>query len=299
MSNWGWIFAGISFLAAGSVVCWNRWRTIKTMSRIGQMLEVAIDGSFSEESFDESRLSSLETKFAHYLSASAVSARNVSAEKDKIKTLIADISHQTKTPISNLLLYCELLGEEELSESARSNLDALQEQAEKLHFLIDSLVKLSRLENGIISLNVQSQVVFPMLQNLMGQFVFKAEQKGLYLQLAGEDTTAVFDAKWTSEALGNIVDNAIKYTDVGGIDISVIRYEMFIRIDVTDSGVGIAEAEQAKIFSRFYRSESVREQEGVGIGLYLAREIISGQGGYIKVASREGKGSVFSVFLPV
>lgn len=112
------------------------------------------------------------------------------------------------------------------------------------------------------------------------------------------DAFAVFDFKWTAEALANIVDNAIKYTEHGTITISAVSYEMFARIDISDTGLGIPETEQAKIFARFYRSNSVQQQEGVGIGLYLARQIISGEGGYIKVASVPGKGSTFSIFLP-
>ena len=118
--------------------------------------------------------------------------------------------------------------------------------------------------------------------------------------LFGNDTDAfaVFDFKWTAEALANIVDNAIKYTEHGTITISAVSYEMFARIDISDTGSGIPETEQAKIFARFYRSNSVQKQEGVGIGLYLDRQIISGEGGYIKVASVPGKGSTFSIFLP-
>ena len=96
---------------------------------------------------------------------------------------------------------------------------------------------------------------------------------------------SVFDFKWTAEALANIVDNAIKYTEHGTIRISAVSYEMFARIDISDTGTGISESEQAKIFARFYRSNSVQKQEGVGIGLYLARQIISGEGGYIKAVS--------------
>ena len=118
------------------------------------------------------------------------------------------------------------------------------------------------------------------------------------LKLGETEISAKFDSKWTKEALENIVDNAIKYTQNGAITISVTAYEMFVRIDVADSGMGIEEEEQAKIFARFYRSQAVREQEGVGIGLYLAREIITNEGGYIKVTSERGKGSLFSVFLP-
>ena len=109
---------------------------------------------------------------------------------------------------------------------------------------------------------------------------------------------ADFDGKWTAEALGNLVDNAIKYTESGSICVGVQLYELFARVDVTDTGIGIAEAEQPKIFSRFYRSQAVCEEEGVGIGLYLARKIISDQGGYIKLRSEVGIGSTFSVFLP-
>lgn len=289
---------GIVCLGAAVVlVLWNRRKTQKTISSIEKMLDAAINGSFIENTFDESRLSSLETRFAHYLSASETSARNVATEKEKIKSLIADISHQTKTPIANLILYSELLQEEALSESARANAEAIYQQSEKLRFLIDSLVKLSRLENGIISLSPQMQGLQPMLQRLVTQYCPKAEDKGLSINLHDTNVKAVFDEKWTFEALANILDNAIKYTAQGGIALSVADYEMFARIDISDTGAGIPEEEQAKIFTRFYRSETAHGQEGVGIGLYLAREIISGQGGYIKVTSTPGKGCTFSVFL--
>ena len=257
-----------------------------------------MSGSFTEATFDESRLSALETRFAHYLSASETSARNVTIEKDRIKSLIADISHQTKTPIANLLLYCELLREEDLTDSVRSNVDAMYDQLDKLRFLIDSLVKLSRLENGIITLSPKTQPLQPMLQSILEQYRPKALLKNLQLKCDDTNVIAQFDFKWTSEALGNLFDNAIKYTEHGGITISVSTYEIFSRIDITDTGVGIPETEQSKIFARFYRSEYAKDQEGGGIGLFLAREIISNQGGYIKVSSEPQHGTTFSVFLP-
>ena len=168
----------------------------------------------------------------------------------------------------------------------------------EIAILIDSLVKLSRLENGIISLSPQRTALQPLLQGIAEQYAAKAAEKGLSLQLHDTDISATFDMKWTAEALANIVDNAIKYTEHGVITISAVSYEMFARIDVSDTGAGISESEQSKIFARFYRSKIVREQEGVVIGLYLARQITSGEGGYIKVASVPGKGSTFSVFLP-
>lgn len=298
MAGWGYAAViGAAFLAA-ALVLWQRRQSRKILENLGKMLEAAMEGNFTEASFDESLLSALESSFAHYLAASTVSARKVDAEKEKLKALIGDISHQTKTPIANLLLYSELLKEEALPAPARANVEALYRQSKKLEFLMDALVKLSRLETGIIQLSPQRGALQPLLQSIVAQYTAKAAEKGLALRLRDTEISAVFDAKWTAEALGNILDNAIKYTERGSVTISAESYELFVRINISDTGPGIPESEQAKIFARFYRGEAAREQEGVGVGLYLARQIVSGEGGYVKVASTPGKGSTFSVFLP-
>lgn len=298
MNKIGWSIVLLCVLAVVITVLYNRRKTQSTMEKIENMLDNAMNGTFSETTFDESKLSALETKFAHYLSSSEISSQNMAQEKNRIKALIADISHQTKTPIANLMLYSELLLEDELPASARTNAETINHQSEKLCFLIDSLVKLSRLENGIIALSPKHTALQPMLQSIAQQYSAKAQEKGLSLELNSTDIFAIFDPKWTTEALDNIVDNAIKYTEHGKITISAESYEMFVRIDISDTGKGISEDEQPKIFTRFYRSKNVQDEEGVGIGLYLAREIISSGGGYIKVSSTPAKGSTFSVFLP-
>ncbi len=298
MSEAGWVFGVLCFLASAVIVFRNRKQTGNTIRKIERMLDAAMDGTFTETAFDESELSALESRLAHYLSASELSSQNAALEKDKIKSLIADIAHQTKTPITNLLLYSEFLLEENLPASAKENVDALHHQSEKLRFLIDSLVKLSRLENGVVTLSARRAALQPMLESVVEQYAAKASEKGLLLSLKNTDAFAVFDPKWTTEALANIVDNAVKYTERGAVTISAASYEMFVRIDISDEGIGIPEREQAQIFKRFYRSENVKDDEGVGIGLYLARQVISGEGGYIKAASSPGKGSTFSVFLP-
>lgn len=292
------VLALISIIVAFIIVLINYIRTKRTMDTLEKMIESAADGEYSETKFDESRLSSLETKFSNYLSSSDTSSKNIIKEKEKIKTLISDISHQTKTPISNLLLYSELIEEEDLSEEMLSNVEAIKQQAEKLRFLIESLVKLSRLENGILNLAPTREEIKPMLQDVYEQYISKARGKNLELIIENTTSKATFDRKWTTEALGNIVDNAIKYTNSGEITINVKEYEIFTRIDISDTGIGIAESEQAEVFSRFYRSQSVHNDEGVGIGLYLTREIISSEGGYIKLTSELGVGSTFSVYIP-
>ncbi|MFA7502580.1 MAG: HAMP domain-containing sensor histidine kinase [Anaerovoracaceae bacterium] len=277
----------------------ERRSTKRMIKKLNEMLDCAIDGSFAEHTFDESLLSAVENRFSQYLAAFSVSARNLAAEKEKVKELLADISHQTKTPIANILLFSHLLEEQTLPEESITCVAALREQAEKLNFLISALVKLSRLETGIFTFHSSPSAIAPLLEEAAKQFTPKAAQKEILLVTNPTEACAVFDYKWTMEALCNLLDNAVKYTPAGGsIQLSAEEYDLFCRIDVADTGIGVSEAEQAKVFSRFYRSPSVSEQDGVGIGLYLTRQILSGQEGYVKVASIPGGGSVFSMFLP-
>ncbi|MBU5627632.1 HAMP domain-containing histidine kinase [Oscillibacter sp. MSJ-2] len=288
-----------AILAAAAVMIYDRLRLRRTLSEMDRMLSQAMDGSFIERDFDESRLSAVETKLAHYLTASAVSARNLYSEKDKIKSMISDISHQTKTPIANILLYAQLLCEQELNAEGRDCVKALTAQAEKLRFLIDALVKVSRLETGILTLRPVPGPILPTVERSLAQAAPKARARGIELTLHPSEDTACFDPKWTAEALYNLLDNAVKYTAPGGaVTVRLTSYPLFCRVDVADTGMGISEEELPKVFGRFYRSSAASGVEGTGLGLYLARQIAQGQGGYIKACSAPGKGSVFSLFLP-
>ena len=285
--------------ASAAVILWDRWKLRRTMRGLDEMLDAAIRDEFQETALDESLRSSLEAKLADYLSASAVSARKVKTEKENIQSLISDISHQTKTPLANILLYAQLLLEQELSASGRACAAALDGQTRKLQTLIDALVKLSRLESGILTFHPQRKALSPMLENAVAQLKPKANEKGVSLSLHTTDAEAVFDRKWTEEAVCNLLDNAVKYTPSGGrVTVRAIPYELFCRIDVIDDGPGIPEEEQARIFGRFYRGQAHSSEEGVGVGLYLVRQIAAGQGGYVKVSSKPGEGATFSLFLP-
>lgn len=299
MTAIGYIVIAAAVLAAAVVVIWDRLQTRRLLKRLDTMLEKAITRGFTEEDYDESLLSAVESKLARYLASSTVSARNLQAEKDKIKTLIADVSHQTKTPLSNVLLYAQLLSEQPLPEENRACVMALEGQAVKLQSLIEALVKTSRLESGVLALHPQPASLAPMLEEAVAQFAPKAAEKKITLTLASSEGDGVFDSKWTAEAVCNLLDNAVKYTPAGGtVTVQTHCYELFCRIDVSDTGPGIPEEEQAKVFQRFYRSPANHQAQGVGIGLYLARQIAEGQGGYIKVFSKPGKGAKFSLYLP-
>lgn len=273
--------------------------TSKMLSTLDRMIDSAIDDTFTEHTFTEKKLSKIESKMYRYLSSGNTSLRQINAEKDSIKTLISDISHQTKTPVSNILLYSQLLKESPcLDDSTRRLASQIEEQTEKLSFLTASLIKASRLENGIINVTPKENSIRKLVECV--DCSDAADAKGIRWQIDPiPDCSAVFDFKWTLEAISNIVDNAVKYTAAGGtVTIGAREYEMFVCIHIADTGIGMSEEETAKIFARFYRSPEVRDERGVGIGLYLAREIVAKEGGYIKVTSSKGTGSVFSVFLP-
>lgn len=286
------IFAAVVFVV-------SRNNEKRTMKKLNEMLDSAIEGNFEERIFDESVLSALETKMRTYLCNNLASSMRISEERDKIKSLISDISHQTKTPIANILLYSSLLKEQgELPEDLMDIVQQVCSQSEKLNFLIGALIKTSRLETGIISVKASENSVKELIYEALSQVEMKAKEKHINIELQMVEETAAFDRKWTSEAIYNILDNAVKYTENGGhIKIEVKPYEIFCRIDIKDNGIGISEEEHSKIFSRFYRSQNVQSIEGVGIGLFLTREILSAQGGYMKVTSKVGEGSTFSVFL--
>ncbi len=266
---------------------------------LNKMLDDAISGEFEEKNFDESELSKLQSKLMRYLTTSSISEKKLREEKENIEELITNISHQTKTPLTNIMMYSELLGEKadgELKEYA----EEIHSQSRKLEDLITALVKMSRLETGIFRLQPETNSLMTVLKRAYDQALPKAKLKNIELILSeGTDAKANIDLKWTTEAVFNIIDNAIKYSGEGtDIKLKINTFEMFSSISVEDHGIGIKEEEIPKLFARFYRSRQVSDNEGIGVGLYLARQLAEEQGGYIKVKSAPGKGSTFELFFP-
>lgn len=288
--------AGLAALAAG---CWLALRARRTVRRLDRMLTDAIDGGFVEEHYDETAVSALEARMARLLHGSAAANRALSREQAAVQSLISDISHQARTPMANILLYADLLEETELTDAQRARLTPLRDQAEKLRFLIENLIRSSRLETGILQLAPAAGSVDALMEQAAGEAGAAAAAKGVALTVRPGRAGACFDPRWTPEALYNLVDNAVKYTPPGGrVTVEAALTESFCRIDVADTGPGIPEAEQAAIFARFARGAAARDTEGLGIGLYLARQIAAGQGGFLRVRSAPGQGSVFSLYLP-
>ena len=272
----------------------------KVMKRLDQMLTEAINGNFQESRFDETELSRLESRWKQYLALSQKSAEQAEKERENLKKLISDISHQTRTPLSNILLYTELLNDQAEDEKEKELSRQILLQAKKLEFLIQSLIKMSRLETDILEVVPRQQPILALVQQSIQEVMPRAQKKGIQISCRlPENAQARYDLKWTAEALGNILDNAVKYSPSGSrITVEGKEFPLYTCINVKDQGMGIEESEKAQIFGRFYRSPQVQQEEGIGIGLYLAREILQKEKGYIKVHSHEGSGSCFSLYLP-
>lgn len=267
---------------------WGR----RNWERLNQMLDEGIRGEFEESKYDESELSKVESKWKRFLQDSAMAKQNLETEKANIKGLISDISHQTKTPMANIKLYSELLSEQLEEDGMEAELlGQIQAQAQKLEFLIQALTKLSRLETNILEVVPVKSQVKPLLESAVEEIRKKAEKKEIQIKIEMDlEAEAVFDRKWTEEALYNLLDNAVKYSPAGSeVLISTKLYEMWCVIAVSDRGRGISEEEIPKIFGRFYRAKEVQQEEGVGIGLYLVREILQKRGRIYKSKFRSGK----------
>lgn len=221
-------------------------------------------------------------------------------EKEMIQSMVSDIAHQMRTPAANLKLFAEILGRNNLSgEKKEQFLPMVEEQTEKINFLMDAMTEMSRLETGLVSLHQKRQSLLDTLAEAMSEVMPKALKKEITVTVScPEETELVHDRRWTVEAVFNLLDNAVKYTGRGGkIRIEVHQGQFYTKINISDTGRGIAAEHLNKIFQRFYREPEAEGEEGIGLGLHLAKEIIEMEKGYISVASVVGEGTTFSVYL--
>lgn len=270
--------------------------------KLSDMLSTIIDMKDEEvfSSIEDSLFSKLQYQTIKLTSILKNKNKQIEEERNEIQGLISDIAHQLKTPLTNLKMYGEFLQDESLNEEERKEFyEIVMASLNRLSFLVESMIKMSRLESGVISLKSNLAQLNDTVLMAINQVQKKAKAKSIEITLEEIDKVRIsHDRNWIAEGIFNILENAVKYSREGSqIAIKVQSYEMFVRVDIKDKGIGIKEEEIPKIFSRFYRGENIGDAEGIGIGLYLTREIISKHGGYIKVKS-DNEGSVFSIFLP-
>lgn len=226
----------------------------------------------------------------------AVSVQN----QENIKALVSDISHQLKTPIATLKMYTDFLSNTNITELQRKEyIDIISISVERLNFLSESMIKVSRLESGLINLRPQMQSLNQTALKAIKDVFYKAKSKNIEIAFSEDAQISIYhDRNWTAEAIFNLLENAVKYAkSYSEISVAIKKLGMFVSIEVSDKNQMIPESEQARIFQRFYRGKNSTNTEGIGVGLYLTREIAIRQGGYMNLRATE-TGNTFSIFLP-
>lgn len=229
-------------------------------------------------------------------------AEEAGKDREALKGLIQDLSHQLRTPLANIRLYQELLGKTELEPEQRARARRrLEEETDKLEWLLEALFKMVDLERGRGNLEILPAEIGHTVRQAAEAVRERARVRGIKIRFEGAfDLCLNHDPRWTQEVFFNLLENAVKYSPEGStVTISCEAFETYGAVHIRDEGPGIPGEEIPRIFRKFYRGADTGQQEGWGIGLYLARLILEQEKGYVKVDSRPGEGSTFSVFLPL
>ena len=281
-----------------AVIEWYQKR--KMYQLIDQMLEKVLNREKIEISdIQEGQLSALASKVIRVQEKLEYEVNQAQKEKEQVKCLISNMSHQLKTPLSNVVMYRDLLELEPEAEQRANFLERMKIQLDKLDWILQSLFKMVKLEQGVIQFETEQSSLKETLLSALNSTYDKAEKKEIcIITKPFKDCLLMHNRKWTAEVFSNILENAIKYSEKGSkIEIQVNSLELFTEIRFQDHGMGIKKEELTNIFQRFYRSKEAENKEGSGIGLYLSRMILEKEKGYMTVTSDYGKGSCFSVFL--
>lgn len=294
----GIVLCVLSLIAVGVAI--NRCRKLRhEMEVLLQRLDDALLGKRQDLAYDEALDSAISERLDKLVLMFNRIVQQTDNEISSIRALISNLSHQIKIPLTNIMLYTAILQEKLEGEENKELVQKVSGQAEKLDFFMQQLIKSSYAEIEMLHLMPEKSSVNELLGRACQMVELAALKKHIHIGRQHTELSAVFDMKWTVEGISNILDNAIKYSPENtAVGIYVIAYESFVCIQVTDEGIGIREEEQGLVFQRFYRSEAVKDKPGLGIGLYVAREIFAREGGYIKIDSCEGGGTSFKIFLP-
>lgn len=280
---------------------YNIYQKRKTYRLIDRLLDSVLNREIIAASdVEEGEYSALVSKIKQIQEVLDKHASSAEQEKEQVKSLVSNMSHQLKTPLANISLYAEILSQEEITPEQKALFsEKMQRQVDKLSWIVESLSKMVKLEQNIDGFEVKSTGIKQTILDAVDMIYEKMEKKEIHFTLEPfEDKLLYHNRKWTTEVFVNLLENAVKYTDRGGtISICVKSYDLYTEIQIADNGRGIRQEEMTKIFKRFYRSPEVENMEGSGIGLYLSNLILEKEKGYMIVNSEYRKGSCFSVFL--
>lgn len=209
-------------------------------------------------------------------------------EKEFLRDIISDISHQIKTPVASLTIFNDLLMKHITDEDSREMLRQSEMQLERIRWLIQSMLQLARIEAESVTFDCKPVDIKALVMSCIDMLQHRANEKGLRFYVEGEKISVSLDREWFREALMNIMKNAVDYApDNSQIDIIISQTPIATKLEVKDYGVGIREEERLNIFKRFYRvSGQLVNPSNIGIGLALTKSIVEGCGGKIWVESR-------------
>lgn len=277
-------------------------RNRRLYRKADQMLDEILERRpISQSGMKEGPVSALADKAVKVQEILMLEVEQAQQEKEQVKQLISNISHQLKTPLANLMMYQEMLKTADLAEDQRQRFtDKIEKQTERIKWIIQSLFKMTRLEQNAIEFQVSSLPIQDTIMEAVGAVYEKARSKHILIEQKNrENPLLIHNRSWTAEALVNILENAVKYTEEGGsISIEVTPLEMYTEIAVSDTGIGVPPSEYQAVFQRFYRGSNARQAEGSGIGLYLSRLILQQEKGYLTLSPGKERGSCFTVLLP-
>ena len=283
------------------VVGYSIYKSRKTYRSIDSLLDCVLNQEkITLSDVQEGDLSALVNKINRIQKVLWKQVELAETEKEQVKSLVSNMSHQLKTPLANLSIYTEILNSEDLDKQKKEEMaEKIKKQIDKLDWIIGSLAKMVKLEQDVIAFDAEGISIKKTLLDAIDTVYEKLEKKGILLVSEPyEDILLFHNRKWTVEVFVNLLENAVKYTKRGGtIRIRVCPYEIYTEIQIIDNGCGIREDEITEIFKRFYRSREVEHIDGSGIGLYLSNLILEKEKGYMVVKSVYGEGSCFSVFL--
>lgn len=225
-------------------------------------------------------------------------AENQKQTKEFLQDIISDVSHQIKTPLSALKMYHDIISSHKAdAETVASFSEKSQREIKRMENVIYTLLKLARLDAGIIQMEKAEENISALMQDVLERFETWAEQDHKEITFSGNDEIVLnCDALWMSEAIGNIVKNALEHTQPEGhISLRWTQSPLMTQIVITDDGKGIHQEDIYNIFKRFYRSRFSSDVHGIGLGLPLAKSIIEAHGGTITVTSTLNVGTTFTL----
>lgn len=225
-------------------------------------------------------------------------AENQRQTKEFLQDIISDVSHQIKTPLSALKMYHEIIeSHKDDAATVSSFTEKSQREIKRMEDVIYTLLKLARLDAGIIQMEKSEENVSILMQDVLERFETWAEREHKTITLSGKENVILLcDALWVSEAIGNIIKNALEHTENGGhIGVKWSQSPLMTQIEISDDGKGIHPEDLYNIFKRFYRSRLSSDVHGIGLGLPLAKSIVEAHGGTISVTSTPGTGTTFTL----